>query len=169
MTILIPVFKKCPLVNAFIFSVSQKRESKVIVGFFGEEKSCAWNKACQASELQPKSRSCRDLFRESLPQTGFQMRCEWQGASKCPLPCCKVHRTRWLYSGCKSYTKPLITTRVEQLGMEGFCYFKFLLKMVLEEPLIRVQLSVKLWAETSETGPSLLTCLVPRLRYIPCM
>lgn len=41
--------------------------------------------------------------------------------------------------------------------------------MVLEEPLIRVQLSVKLWAETSETGPSLLTCLVPRLRYIPCL
>lgn len=151
------------------FQWAKKEKVRLLEASLGRKKAVPGIKQARLLSCKQSHRSCRDLFRESMPQTGFQRRCEWQVAYKCPLPCCKVHQMQWLYLGCKSYTKPLTKIQVGQLGMEDFCYFDFLLKLVLEEPLIRVQLSLKLWAETSETGPSLLTCLAPQMRYVPCM
>lgn len=54
-------------------------------------------------------------------------------------------------------------------GVEDLCCFDFFWLSWCLGNLLRVQLSVKLRAETSWTGPSFPTCLVPQIKYILCL
>lgn len=54
-------------------------------------------------------------------------------------------------------------------GHGGSLLFRFFCLSWCLGNLLRVQLSVKLWVETSWTGPSFPTCLVPQTKYILCL